>query len=82
MSNGMVERFNSRIADVLKNHCFDSAQDMAQALTRYVARHNRQFPQWALKSKTPMQAMKQWCVSHPRPHLLHEPPYDRSEWDS
>ena len=40
----MVERFNSRIADVLKNHCFDSAQDMAQTLTRYVALYNRQFP--------------------------------------
>ena len=58
-TNGMVERFNGRIADVLKTHHFVSGEDMAQTLTRYVALYNHQLPQLALKSKTPIQAMKQ-----------------------
>ena len=33
-TNGMVERFNGRIADVLKTHCFNSAEDLEQTLLR------------------------------------------------
>jgi transposase InsO family protein len=69
-TNGMVERFNGRIADILKTNRFDSAE----ALTRYVALHNHQFPQSALKSKTPMQAIKDWYATHP--HLFRKRPYD------
>jgi transposase InsO family protein len=47
-TNGMVERFNGRIADVLKTNRFNSAEDIAQTLTRYVALYNHQFTQWAL----------------------------------
>ena len=36
-TNGMVVRFIGHIADVLKTNRFDSAQDMAQTLSRYVA---------------------------------------------
>ena len=54
----MVERFNGRIADVLKTHRFNSREDMEQTLLRYVALYNHQLPQSALVSKTPMQAMK------------------------
>ncbi len=32
----MVERFNGRISEVLATHRFDSAEDLAQTLTRYV----------------------------------------------
>jgi hypothetical protein len=71
----MVERFNGRIADVLNPNRFDSAHDMAQPLTRYVALHNHQLPQSALKSKTPMQAMKDWYATHLR--LFRKLPYDR-----
>jgi len=78
-TNGMVERFNGRIADVLKTHRFNSAQDMAQTLIRYVALYNHQLPQSALKSKTPMQAMKYWYASHPQ--LFHRRPYDRPGCD-
>lgn len=65
-TNGMVERFNGRIADVLKTHRFNNAEDMGQTLMRYVALYNHQLPQSALKSKTPMQAMKDWYASHPQ----------------
>ncbi|MDP3131372.1 MAG: IS481 family transposase, partial [Burkholderiaceae bacterium] len=33
-----------------------------------------------LKSKTPMQTMKDWYASHP--HLFHKRPYDRPGCDS
>lgn len=79
-TNGMVERFNGRIADVLKTHRFNSAEDMTQTLMRYVALYNHQLPQSALKSKTPMQAMKDWYASHP--HLFHKRPYDRPGCDT
>lgn len=79
-TNGMVERFNGRIADVLKTHRFNSREDMEQTLLRYVALYNHQLPQSALKSKTPMQAMKDWYQEHP--HLFHKRPYDRPGCDT
>lgn len=79
-TNGMVERFNGRIADVLKTHRFNSREDMEQTLLRYVALYNHQLPQSALKSKTPMQAMKEWHQTHP--HLFHKRPYDRPGCDN
>jgi transposase InsO family protein len=65
-TNGMVERFNGRIADVLKTNRFDSALDLEQTLMRYVALYNTQLPQSVLGSRTPMQAMKDWHKSHPQ----------------
>jgi hypothetical protein len=41
--------------------------------------YNHQLPQSALKSSTPMQAMKQWYQTHP--HLFHKRPYDRPGCD-
>lgn len=79
-TNGMVERFNGRIADVLKTHHFHSGQDLEQTLMRYVTLYNHQLPQSALKSKTPMQAMKEWYAS--RPDLFHKRPYDRPGCDT
>ena len=79
-TNGMVERFNGRIADVLKTHRFSSSEDLEQTLLRYVALYNHQLPQSALKSKTPMQAMKEWYKEYP--HLFHKRPYDRPGCDS
>ncbi len=78
-TNGMVERFNGRIADVLKTHRFSSSEDLEQTLLRYVALYNHQLPQSALKSKTPMQAMKEWYKEYP--HLFHKRPYDRPGCD-
>ena len=79
-TNGMVERFNGRISDVLKTNHFHSGEDMAQTLLRYVALYNHQLPQSALKSKTPIQAMKGWYDSHP--HLFVKRPYDRPGCDT
>ena len=79
-TNGMVERFNGRIADVLKTHRFNDAEDMGQTLMRYVSLYNHDLPQSALHSKTPMQTMKQWYQTHP--HLFKKRPYDRPGCDS
>jgi transposase InsO family protein len=57
-ANGMAERFNGRIGDVLKTHRFNSREDLAQTLHRYVHLYNHQLPQSALQSRTPIEAMR------------------------
>ncbi len=79
-TNGMVERFNGRIGDVLQTHRFNCALDMNQTLLRYVELYNHQLPQSALQSRTPVQAMKQWYESHPE--LFDKRPYNRPGRDS
>jgi len=71
-TNGMVERFNGRIADVLKTHRFNSQEDLAQTLLRYVHLYNHQLPQSTLHSKTPMQAMRAWYDQ--KPELFNKKP--------
>ena len=56
----MVERFNGRIEDVLQSHRFQSGEDLEQTIRRYGMLYNQQFPQAALASRTPLQAMKDW----------------------
>jgi hypothetical protein len=68
----MIERFNGRIADVLRTSHFDNALDLQQTLMRYVVLYNTQLPQSALGSRTPMQAVKDWHRSHP--HLFVKSP--------
>jgi transposase InsO family protein len=43
-TNGMVERFNGRISDVLRTHRFHSGQDMRQTLEHHVRLYNREPP--------------------------------------
>ena len=64
-TNGMVERFNGRIADVLKTNRFRSGEDLEQTILRYVKLYNTQLTQSALQSRTPMQAMKDYYKSNP-----------------
>ncbi len=79
-TNGMVERFNGRISDVLKTNHFDSALDLEQTLMRYVHLYNTQLPQSALRSRTPMQTMKDWHKSHP--HLFVKSPRNHTGRDT
>lgn len=78
-TSGLVERLDGRIGDGLRTHRFDSGDDLEQTLLRYVALYNHQFPQPALESKTPIQAMKDWYASHP--HLFRKRPDDRPGCD-
>jgi hypothetical protein len=78
-TNGMVERFNGRISEVLATHRFDSALALEQTLKRYSHLYNHHIPQKALGHKTPVQALKAWqdkkpelftktVRNHPGPH--------------
>lgn len=64
-TNGMVERFNGRLEQVLRSHHFNSAEDLEQTLIRYVWLYNQHLPQKALNHETPLQALKRWQASHP-----------------
>lgn len=64
-TNGMVERFNGRIEDVLQSHRFRSGDDLEQTLLRYVCLYNGQLPQSVLKGRTPIDALKDWHCQNP-----------------
>jgi transposase InsO family protein len=57
-TNGMVERSNGRIDDVLQRDRFQSSEDLQQTILRYVHRYNAQLPQLALKERPPIVALK------------------------
>ena len=67
-TNGMVERFNGRLEQVLQTHRFNSAEDLSKTLHRYVWLYNQHLPQKALNHETPLMALKRWQESHP--HLF------------
>ncbi len=57
-TNGMGERFNGRISEVLKTTRFDSSQDLKALLEeRYLQIYNHQIPQKALDYRSPVQAL-------------------------
>ncbi len=47
-TNRMVERFNGRIADVLRTHRFDSSLSLEATLKRFVHLYNHRIPQRVL----------------------------------
>ncbi len=59
-TNGIVERFNGRIEEVLQSHPFRSGEVLEATLLRYVWLYTQPLPQSALGSKTPLQALKGW----------------------
>ena len=70
-TNGMVERFNGRISDLIRRTRFCSARDLEQTLQRYLLLYNQHIPQKAIDHRTPMQALKQWYKD--RPELFVKP---------
>ncbi len=64
-TNGMVERFNGRLSQVLRSHHFNCAEDLERTLHRYVWLYNHQLPQKALGHETPVQALKKWKTKVP-----------------
>jgi transposase InsO family protein len=78
-TNGMAERFNGRIEDILQSHHFRSSKDLAATLRRYVWLYCQQLPQSALTCKTPLQAIK---GRHKlKPEMFQKQPYDRPGCD-
>ncbi len=64
-TNGMVERFNGRIAELLKSTHFRSAEELSIALGHYLRLYNGQIPQKALGHICPIQALKMWHEKEP-----------------
>ena len=79
-TNGMVERFNGRIEDVLQGHHFKSGEDLEQTILRYVWLYNQQLHQSVLGSRTPLQAMKDWHKI--KPELFKKIPYQLTGCDT
>ncbi len=64
-TNGMVERFNGRISDVLATRRYDSSEDLEQTLKRYCWVYNHHIPQRALQHQTPIATLKEWQEKRP-----------------
>ena len=64
-TNGMIERFNGRISEILDTTRFDSAQELEQTLVDYARLYNHFIPQKALNRCSPVDALKKWQNTHP-----------------
>jgi len=64
-TNGMVERFNGRISDLVKQTRFASAAELETTLEHYLKLYNHHIPQRALHHQTPVQALKKWQTEKP-----------------
>jgi len=64
-TNGMVERFNGRISDVLATRRYTSGEALEQTLKRYMWLHNHHISQKALHHQSPIGAMKEWQAKRP-----------------
>lgn len=58
--NGMVERFNGRISELLRRHHVHSSANLEALLNKYVWMYNHHLPQRALGHVSPIKAMEQW----------------------
>ena len=56
-TNGMVERFNGRIAEVLRNHHFHDSRQLSTAIRNYLHSYNHIILQLSLGHRTPAQAL-------------------------
>ncbi|BCX82342.1 transposase, IS481 family [Methylomarinovum caldicuralii] len=79
-TNGMVERFNGRIAEILKTTRFRSSQDLERTLMQYASVYNHQIPQKALGHISPVQALKDWQKK--RPELFKKRVYNLTGLDT
>ena len=78
-TNGMVERFNGRIAEVLQTTRFQSGEQLSETITRYVKLYNQHIPQRALGHVAPTQSLIQWYQK--KPELFVKRPYNLAGLD-
>jgi transposase InsO family protein len=64
-TNGMVERFNGRISELIAQTRFRSAHELESTLTNYLTTYNHRIPQRALGHLSPIQALKMWHSKQP-----------------
>jgi transposase InsO family protein len=73
-TNGLVERFNARIAEVVAQTRNAHAAELASTLTEYVKVYNCRIPQRNLGHVTPLDALKTWRAK--KPELFKKRPKD------
>lgn len=64
-TNGMVERFNGRVADLPRSTRFQNAAEPSTALGHYRDLYNGRIPRRALGHLCPLQALKAWQAKQP-----------------
>ena len=64
-TNGMVERFNGRISEIVNQTRFTSEAELEDTLMHYLSTYNHLIPQRTLKHQTPIQALKTWHSEKP-----------------
>jgi transposase InsO family protein len=79
-TNGMVERFNGRISELLQQTRFDSSADLETTLLNYLKLYNHHIPQRAIGSTTPIHALKEW--QQRKPELFVKRVYDQTGLDN
>ena len=79
-TNGMVERFNGRISEIVNQTRFGSAAELESTLRSYLKIYNHNIPQRALKHQTPIQALKKWQAE--KPELFVKLVYNQAGLDS
>ena len=79
-TNGIVERLNGRICELLQQTRFDSLRDLEVTLLNYLKLYNLHIPQRASGAKTPIQALKEW--QQKKPELFVKRVYDQTGLDT
>lgn len=79
-TNGLVERFNGRISEVVQQTRFKSGAELEATLTAYCKTYNHHLPQRSLDHRSPVQALQAWQVS--KPHLFTRAVYKQAGLDS
>nr|WP_229487539.1 integrase core domain-containing protein [Pseudoduganella lutea] len=78
-TNGMVERFNGGISELIAQTRCDSRADLAATLLNYLKLYNHHIPQRAIGSTTPIQALKK--LQKRKPELFVKRVYDQTGLD-
>ena len=79
-ANGMVERFNGHISEIVNQTRFGSAAELKSTLLNYLKIYNNNIPQRALKHQTPIQTLKKW--QQEKPELFVKRVYNQSGLDT
>ena len=79
-TNGMVERFNGRISEIVKQTIFHSSEELASTMTNYLRIYNYHIPQRNIGHLTPIKKLKEWYKK--KPELFKKNVYDLSGLDT
>jgi len=79
-TNGMVERFNGRISNLIAQTRFSCVAELNTTLKLYLSTYNHSIPQRALQNQTPIQALKSWRKI--KPDLFVKPVHEQTGLDT